>query len=209
MWHIALAKRVLRYIAGTLHCGLFFPRISTLSMHKLCATVDSDWGGHRETRRSTTGFFLNHRITDILEFKISNISSTVFWQSRICSDVKFCKRAYLDTKTLLGNDQQVNFPKKATWPNHNLRRKFIVNVQCKERTVEYAYKAGRYKNPSCAWDDRKQRNNIVKNFNQQPTHRFIDKDPRFSPTYCMRKYVALGWLQQKFDEWCETYWLRR
>ena len=48
-----LLKRVLRYIKGTLHLGLHINKNNGL---ELSAYSDSDWGGYKETHRSTTGF---------------------------------------------------------------------------------------------------------------------------------------------------------
>ena len=50
--HLALAKRVVRYVAGTLKRGLFF---SASHRSPLIAYSDADWAGCRTTRRSTSG----------------------------------------------------------------------------------------------------------------------------------------------------------
>jgi hypothetical protein len=52
--HLAAAKRVLRYIRGTLHHGIeFTPGPLTLS-----AYTDADWAGDPDDRRSTSGFLI-------------------------------------------------------------------------------------------------------------------------------------------------------
>lgn len=51
--HQAAAKRVLRYLAGSVGCGLWY---STTGEGKLEGYSDSDWGGCMEDRKSTTGF---------------------------------------------------------------------------------------------------------------------------------------------------------
>uniref|UniRef100_A0A2N9F808 Uncharacterized protein n=1 Tax=Fagus sylvatica TaxID=28930 RepID=A0A2N9F808_FAGSY len=60
--HLAAAKRVLRYIRGTLHHGIeFTPGPLTLS-----AYTDADWAGDPDDRRSTSGFLVylgNNAIT--------------------------------------------------------------------------------------------------------------------------------------------------
>ena len=52
--HMAMAKRALRYVAGTRDASLFFPA-GDGSIH-LEGYTDSDWGGDKETRRSTGGY---------------------------------------------------------------------------------------------------------------------------------------------------------
>jgi hypothetical protein len=51
--HLALIKRVLRYIKGTLDYGLKILRCSTSD---LVAYSDADWAGCPDTRRSTSGY---------------------------------------------------------------------------------------------------------------------------------------------------------
>ena len=50
--HWAVAKRVLRYLKGTIDHGLFFSK-SSFHLHAFC---DSDWVGGPDDLRSTTGF---------------------------------------------------------------------------------------------------------------------------------------------------------
>jgi hypothetical protein len=51
--HLALIKRILRYIKGTLDYGLKIVRSSTLD---LIAYSDADWAGCADTWRSTSGY---------------------------------------------------------------------------------------------------------------------------------------------------------
>ncbi|GKC07292.1 retrovirus-related pol polyprotein from transposon RE1 [Tanacetum coccineum] len=51
--HLQALKRVLRYLKGTIHHGLFLKRASPFT---LTAFYDSDWGGVRDNRRSTTAY---------------------------------------------------------------------------------------------------------------------------------------------------------
>ncbi|XP_066382884.1 uncharacterized mitochondrial protein AtMg00810-like [Miscanthus floridulus] len=51
--HLALIKRILRYMKGTLSAGL---HIGTGPVDKLIAYSDADWAGCPDSRRSTSGF---------------------------------------------------------------------------------------------------------------------------------------------------------
>ncbi|GAB2284068.1 hypothetical protein Dimus_039643 [Dionaea muscipula] len=51
--HLTVAKRILRYVKGTLTMGLHFYESAHLSIR--CFS-DADWAGCPDTRRSTTGF---------------------------------------------------------------------------------------------------------------------------------------------------------
>ncbi|XP_019166886.1 PREDICTED: uncharacterized protein LOC109162655 [Ipomoea nil] len=51
--HWAMLKRVLRYVKGTLHFGIFIRPSSSVAVH---AFSDSDWAGDPADRKSTSGF---------------------------------------------------------------------------------------------------------------------------------------------------------
>ncbi|KAL5812625.1 hypothetical protein ACOSQ3_027575 [Xanthoceras sorbifolium] len=51
--HFKAAKRILRYIKGTIDFGLFY---SISNDYKLVGYSDSDWGGDIDDRKSTSGF---------------------------------------------------------------------------------------------------------------------------------------------------------
>ncbi|KAG7553295.1 hypothetical protein ISN45_Aa06g038290 [Arabidopsis thaliana x Arabidopsis arenosa] len=51
--HFKAAKRILRYIKGTINYGLHY---STSNDYKLVGYSDSDWGGDVDDRKSTSGF---------------------------------------------------------------------------------------------------------------------------------------------------------
>ena len=64
--HMLYLKRVLRYVAGTVTLGLSYPRSGqTLSPRSIAVHVDADWGGCKETRRSTTGYIITINGTPI------------------------------------------------------------------------------------------------------------------------------------------------
>ena len=50
--HLQAAKRILRYLKGTMNHGLFF---SSDSSHEYHTYADADWGRDTDTRRSTSG----------------------------------------------------------------------------------------------------------------------------------------------------------
>ncbi|KAL5843259.1 hypothetical protein ACOSQ4_009217 [Xanthoceras sorbifolium] len=57
--HFKAAKRILRYIKGTIDFGLFY---SISNDYKLVGYSDSDWGGDIDDRKSTSGlvFFMGN-----------------------------------------------------------------------------------------------------------------------------------------------------
>ena len=54
--HLAAAKRILRYLKGTLSHGVLFPYQKEKDEISLIAYSDSDWCGDKLDRRSTSGF---------------------------------------------------------------------------------------------------------------------------------------------------------
>ena len=53
--HVKGVKRVLRYIKGTLNCGIRFDKSSNADF-KLYGFSDADWAGDVNTRKSTSGY---------------------------------------------------------------------------------------------------------------------------------------------------------
>ena len=53
--HFQAMKRILRYLQGTLHEGLFISKSSTSS---LMAYSDADWAGNPDDRKSTGGYLI-------------------------------------------------------------------------------------------------------------------------------------------------------
>lgn len=54
--HYGAAKRILRYVAGTLDYGIWYTQVSEF---KLIGFTDSDWAGSLDDRRSTSGYVFN------------------------------------------------------------------------------------------------------------------------------------------------------
>ena len=67
--HWLSAKKVLRYLKGTVDLGLVFKHSECLKLVGFC---DSDWGGDPNDRRSTSGYC----------FKYLDGGSVVCWSSR-------------------------------------------------------------------------------------------------------------------------------
>lgn len=64
--HLLAAKRVMRYIKGTLQYGILFPKCLNDSSMELMAYSDADWCGDRQDRKSTSGYlfkFMNAPIS--------------------------------------------------------------------------------------------------------------------------------------------------
>jgi len=64
--HLLAAKRVMRYIKGTLHYGILFPKCLNEDSMELIAYSDADWCGDKHGRKSTSGYlfkFLNAPIS--------------------------------------------------------------------------------------------------------------------------------------------------
>jgi hypothetical protein len=53
--HLAIIKRILRYVRGTTSSGLLLPASSSLD---IIAYSDADWAGCPNTRRSTSGYYV-------------------------------------------------------------------------------------------------------------------------------------------------------
>ena len=51
--HLDCAKRVLRYVSGTMDCGILY---KTAMPIRLEGYTDADWAGYKADRRSTSGF---------------------------------------------------------------------------------------------------------------------------------------------------------
>ncbi|CAL0332983.1 unnamed protein product [Lupinus luteus] len=54
--HMTAAKRMLRYLKGTLNYGILFPTQKVNDQLQLVGYSDSDWGGDKEDRRSTSAY---------------------------------------------------------------------------------------------------------------------------------------------------------
>ena len=54
--HLGVAKRILRYVVGTIHFGIWYSNVSNF---KLFGFIASDWAGCLEDRKSTSGYMFS------------------------------------------------------------------------------------------------------------------------------------------------------
>jgi len=54
--HLAAVKRILRYVKGTLGCGILFPASDMGRSCELLGYTDSNWCGDKDDRKSTAGY---------------------------------------------------------------------------------------------------------------------------------------------------------
>jgi hypothetical protein len=66
--HFQAAKRILRYLKGTMNHGLLFPSSTTIAFHTF---TDADWGRDLDSRRSTSGIL--HKLG----------GAPIFWSSKL------------------------------------------------------------------------------------------------------------------------------
>jgi hypothetical protein len=63
--HLIAAKRILRYIKGTMEFGLLFPNGSRSEVKELIGYLDSDWCEDLTDRRSTSRYVFKFNSDDI------------------------------------------------------------------------------------------------------------------------------------------------
>ncbi|GJZ05491.1 hypothetical protein Tco_0539284 [Tanacetum coccineum] len=59
--HLNVVKRIFRYLKGTVHRGLWYPKDSSIA---LTAFADADHAGCQDTRRSTSVLWMRSQLTD-------------------------------------------------------------------------------------------------------------------------------------------------
>lgn len=75
--HVTVAKRIFKYLKGTMDYGLWYPRNDDFM---LCSYTDADWAGDVDDRKSTSGgaFFLGKKLVSWASKKQDSVSlSTV------------------------------------------------------------------------------------------------------------------------------------
>ncbi|CAL0313968.1 unnamed protein product [Lupinus luteus] len=83
--HLVAAKRVLRYLRGSLDFGLWFPACQGGNPRILHGNTDADWGGDKDDRKSTTGYL----------FKLSNASISWSSQKQKVVALSSCEAEYI------------------------------------------------------------------------------------------------------------------
>lgn len=101
--HWTALKRILRYLKGTIHHGLYLKKNSSLALN---AFSDSDWGGERDTGRSTTGYIVYlgsnpiswksskqksvSRSSSEAEYKaVANAAAEILWIKNLLRELNF------------------------------------------------------------------------------------------------------------------------
>ena len=98
--HLAVVKRILRYLKGTIDFGLWYPKSSTLIV---TAYFDADWAGSVDDRKSTSGnaFFMGDCLVSWLSKMQSSISLSIVEAEYIaaadcCTQILWMKEALKD-----------------------------------------------------------------------------------------------------------------
>ncbi|CAN1807703.1 Retrovirus-related Pol polyprotein from transposon TNT 1-94 [Linum perenne] len=94
--HLAAVYRILRYLQGTRHMGLFFPSSAS---HDLIAFADADYAGCMDTRRSTSGWciqlghsFISWRCKKQDRVSKSSTEAEYRSMSEVCSEIVWLTR---------------------------------------------------------------------------------------------------------------------
>ncbi len=99
---MALIRKVLRYVAGTIHYHLSYPRAVQRTLDSVHAHIDGDWGGCKETRKSTSGWII----------AINGTSFVSITRKRTIIAVSSGESEYY---TLFGCVKQLNWKCKIFW----------------------------------------------------------------------------------------------
>ncbi|XP_071713109.1 secreted RxLR effector protein 161-like [Rutidosis leptorrhynchoides] len=98
--HVEAVKRIFRYLKGTMHFGLWYPKFTGVDI--MCST-DSDHGGSMIDRKSTSGVcaFVGLCLTSWFLKKqtsiaLSTIEAEYVAMGRVCAQVLWMKQTFLD-----------------------------------------------------------------------------------------------------------------
>lgn len=132
--HLGAAKRILRYVQGTLDFGISYAKDENL---ELVAYTDSDWAGSADDRKSTTGFIFclsggavswmskKQGVTALSSTEAEYIAATstachAVWMRRILQDLKY--KQMQPTTIFCDNKSTIDLSKN---PVHQGRTKHI------------------------------------------------------------------------------------
>jgi len=97
--HWTCAKRMLRYLKGSIDYGLNY----TKSGRNLVGYVDADWGSYGLDRHSYTGSVFLFKRCHFLGVKKTKDGSTLLNRSGIYCPQRCCQRSNLSFQVLVGN----------------------------------------------------------------------------------------------------------
>nr|GEZ05457.1 retrovirus-related Pol polyprotein from transposon TNT 1-94 [Tanacetum cinerariifolium] len=80
--HVHAVKRIFRYLRGTVHRGLWYPKNSSVA---LTVFADADHAGCQDTRRSTSGTFADADHAGCQDARRSTSGSAQFLEERLIS----------------------------------------------------------------------------------------------------------------------------
>jgi len=133
--HWTAVKRIMRYLKGTLNCGLCYKRPEL----KQCAGFsDADWAGDPGDHKSTSGYL----------FQISG--ATVSWRSKkqTCRTVNCWNGIYSTSKCSTGSSLDSTadnwYAKWSNWSNSDLRGQSVCYLYGQKPAVSWQSKAHRH-----------------------------------------------------------------
>lgn len=99
MSHLLAAKRIMRYVKGTLNWGILFPTQKVNKMERLIGYSDADWCGDKDDRKSTAGycFFLGKAPISWCSKKESVVALSTCESEYIAAAMSACQAAWLDS----------------------------------------------------------------------------------------------------------------
>ena len=91
--HFQAAKRIVRYVKGTIDYGLRFCQVKNFTLH---GYSDGDWVGCVDDMRSTLGYCFSFGSAIFSWFQKARSHSSIHSRSRICSCYYCCESGSLD-----------------------------------------------------------------------------------------------------------------
>ena len=97
--HLLAAKRILRFIKGTINTGILFPNKDNNNSEELVGYTDANWGGDRDDRKSTIGYIFMYGATPISwsSKKQSIVALSTCEAKYVPATMSACQAVSLDT----------------------------------------------------------------------------------------------------------------